>query len=83
MKTRMKNTRQYTKEKKWFSAGFTLVEIMIVMTIVGILGTMLTSAFLAYNKKQKIYLTKARLDQIHESMQNFLEINGPKVFGCI
>lgn len=71
-----KYIRKYKNYVRGNYSGFTLIEILIVITIVSLLASMSASVFISYNKQQKIKLTKARLDQIHESIQNFLEVNG-------
>lgn len=71
-----KYIRKYKNYVRGNFSGFTLIEILIVITIFSLLASMSASVFISYNKQQKIKLTKARLDQIHESIQNFLEVNG-------
>lgn len=56
--------------------GFTLVEIAIVLIIVGSMISISISAFLSYEERTKVRVTKQRLAVIQESMTKFLEING-------
>lgn len=56
--------------------GFTLVEIAIVLIIVGSMITISISAFLSYEERTKVRVTKQRLGVIQESMKKFLDVNG-------
>jgi len=51
--------------------GFTLIELMIVVAIIGILATIATSAFLAYETKAKQTEAKINLAAIGVSAQSY------------
>lgn len=56
--------------------GFTLIELALVMIIGGMLITAMSSALFIYMKKTQINTTVQRIDQIDESLQLFLSLNG-------
>lgn len=57
-------------------AGFTLIELAIVMVISGFLISLLGSALVSYTKKNKIKTTEFRMEKIEEALEQYLNING-------
>jgi type II secretion system protein G len=57
-------------------SGFTLMELMIVMVILGILATMVIGAFLASQKKGRDTRRKSDLAQLEKSLEMFNADNG-------
>ena len=51
--------------------GFTLVEVMAVLIIVGLLATVAVKNFMGQTKKAKVTTTKANLKVLHEAVQLF------------
>lgn len=57
-------------------AGFTLMELAIVMIISGVLISLLGSALVSYTKKSRITTTEFRMDKIQEALDQYLNVNG-------
>ena len=51
--------------------GFTLVEVMAVLIIVGLLAGVAVKNFMGQTKKAKVIATKANLKVLHEAVQLF------------
>ena len=51
--------------------GFTMMEIMAVLIIVGLLSTVVTTTFLGKVKKAKVATTKTNLKKLHGAVQSF------------
>ena len=73
-----KETLKNSKKRKVFRGqrGFTLVEILIVLLILGSMISISIGAFLSHEERSKVSVTKQRLTVIQESMKKFLEVNG-------
>lgn len=59
-----------------FEAGFTLVELSVVILIGGILMSFMGTALLAYMKKSQVTKTQFRIEKIKEAMRQYLDVNG-------
>lgn len=57
-------------------AGFTLLELAIVMVIGGIILSMLASSLVIYMNNAEIKLTRQRMAAVDEAVQDFLNFNG-------
>ncbi len=55
--------------------GFTLLEVAIVISIIGILLSLLTSALLTFVEKNRIETTEFRIEKIQESLTQYLNVN--------
>ena len=51
--------------------GFTLVEVMAVLIIVGLLATVAVSNFMGKTKQASVITTKANLRILHQAVQSF------------
>jgi len=51
--------------------GFTLVEMMVVVVIIGILGAIVVTSAVYYADKARINATKAQIDQIETALAGF------------
>ncbi len=56
--------------------GFTLIEMAIVITIVGIMIAGFTTGFVLYLDQAKTNVTDERIEKIREAVNIYLEING-------
>ncbi len=64
------------KKKEISQRGFTLVELAIVIAISGIMMSFMATALISYSKKNKIRVTKHRIEVIQESLEQYLRVNG-------
>lgn len=63
------------KNKHNNTAGFTLVEIVVVLLVVSFLAATSAGVFLTHQEKERLRVTKYRLGVIKEAMATFLESN--------
>lgn len=70
-KEKMNKCRLFNKSE----AGFTLIEMAIVIIIGGILLSFLGSALIAYMKKSRINTTEFRSEIIQEALAQYLSVN--------
>jgi prepilin-type N-terminal cleavage/methylation domain-containing protein len=66
----------YKRKQNQADAGFTLIEVAIVIIILGIISAALTSSLLSYIKRSEIRSTESKLLEIDSALQTFLELNG-------
>ena len=59
------------KRKIFFRAGFTMVELMAVLIILGLLATVLVRNFMGQTDKARVVTTKANLKILHASVNQF------------
>ncbi len=64
----MKNQKSKIKSQK-FQLGFTLVELLIVISIIGILSTLLTANFIQVRQRSKDAHRKSDLRQIQSALE--------------
>lgn len=57
-------------------AGFTLIELALVLVIGGVLMGTLASTLMIYIKKNQMKVTQQRLDAIDDGLQEYLSLNG-------
>lgn len=67
---------QYIKKERLSQNGFTIIELAVVLVITGIMFSLFISAFLMQIERNKILVTKSRIAQIHESLNEYLRVNG-------
>jgi general secretion pathway protein G len=60
-----------TKKTQQICRGFTLVEIMAVIIIIGLLAAIAAKNFLGQTEKARVITTKATLKTLHESVNMF------------
>jgi type IV pilus assembly protein PilA len=65
----MKNSRSRLSAK--MSAGFTLVELMMVVAIIGILASVATPAFMKYIKRSKTTEARMQLEKIYNGARSY------------
>jgi prepilin-type N-terminal cleavage/methylation domain-containing protein len=53
------------------SSGFTLIELVVVVAIIAILGTVAVSAFLTYRDKSRVSATVASSDAIRSALAGY------------
>ena len=95
MRQRTNNKEQITKNKKiknllsvicylLSAEGFTLIEVLVVATIIGILSTIGISSFQAVTKSGRDALRRADLEQIRSALEIYKSENGsyPEATGC-
>ena len=58
-------------KKRWNKKGFTLVEVMAVLIIVGLLAGVAVKNFMGQTKKAAVIQTRANLKVLHEAVQLF------------
>ncbi|MBN1457188.1 MAG: type II secretion system major pseudopilin GspG [Sedimentisphaerales bacterium] len=59
------------KKQKKLNLGFTLVEVMAVLIIVGLLATVAVTNFMGQTDKAKVSTTKANLKVLHNAVLQF------------
>jgi general secretion pathway protein G len=59
------------RKQKKFNFGFTLVEVMAVLIIVGLLATVAVTNFMGQTDKAKVSTTKANLKVLHNAVLQF------------
>ena len=69
MKTQELKTME--KRKMFFRTGFTMVELMAVLIILGLLATVLVRNFMGQTDKARVITTKANLRILHASVNSF------------
>lgn len=57
-------------------AGFTLVEIMVVIVILGLLATLVAKNVIGASDEARIQTTMANLKSVHECVQQYAVMNG-------
>jgi prepilin-type N-terminal cleavage/methylation domain-containing protein len=63
--------------KKKNIKGFTLIELMIVIAIIGILTTIAIPQFSSYQKRAYMTSTKSDVRNAHTALQNYISENVP------
>jgi len=61
-------------------AGFSLVEIIVVVLIMGILGRMSTASFNLFNRKIRAFAAQTTLNQIKRECETSRELQGEEIF---
>src|SRR5690349_14343121 len=64
------------KTKKHSQGGFTLIEIMIVLTLLGIVGTMFITNFMGKLEEGKRKSTKIIMQQLRTSLDDYMRTCG-------
>jgi len=59
------------KKKRDFRRGFTMVELMAVLIILGLLATVLVRNFMGQTDKARVTTTKVNLKSLHASVNQF------------
>jgi len=77
MKTTLQNLSSTNKAK-----GFTLIELMIVVAIIGILAAVALPAYQTYTNKAKFSEVVLAVDSVKTSMETCLQVNGGTLASC-
>src|SRR3990172_5813852 len=67
----MELIKQKTSDSRAMHRGFTLVELLVVITIIGILASLITVAAVGALKRAQQARTKIETDQISEAVVNY------------
>src|SRR5690606_23267102 len=67
---------RFKTARREHSAGYTLIEIAVVMTIAGILVAAFLGAYTVYNKHRAAALTAERAQIIVEAIREYQQTNG-------
>jgi general secretion pathway protein G len=59
------------KRKKNMKSGFTMVELMAVLIIIGLLGTLVATKVVSQIDKAKVTTTKSNLKELHRLVNQF------------
>lgn len=68
--------KNFLTDKQKNQAGFTLIELAIVIIIGGLLVTFMASALFAFMKKSQLNRTEFRIEKIEQALADYLSING-------
>ncbi len=61
-------------------AGFSLVEIIVVVVIMGILGRMSTASYTMFNRKTRAFAAQTTLRQIKRECETSRDLDGDEIF---
>lgn len=62
--------------KNYRNGGFTLLELALVIVIIGVMGSLIITAYLSHIERTKIKTTKYRMQEVSESLETYLRLNG-------
>ena len=64
-------------------AGFTLIEVLVTLSIITVLSTAASVSFIQYREKSKITKTTAEISKIHQAINLLYNYTGKLPKGCV